>query len=81
MAQGYISLSLSAPTVDSAEATVRNSVATESEAQKSEGTGLSGVAPNYPVQLEDNRLQRPTAPNPNGCADVARTEHCTVTVR
>jgi hypothetical protein len=33
------------------------------------------------VQLEDKRLQRSTAPNPNGCADVARTGQCTVAVR
>jgi hypothetical protein len=46
---------LSAPTVDFAKATVRNSAATESEAQKSEGIRLSGVAPDYPVQLEDKR--------------------------
>jgi hypothetical protein len=37
------------------------------------GTGLSGVAPDCPVHLEDKHLQRSTAPNPNGCADVART--------
>jgi hypothetical protein len=45
----------------------------EVRAQKSENTGLSGVAPDCLVQLEDKRLQRSTAPNPNGCADVART--------
>jgi hypothetical protein len=33
------------------------------------------------VQLEDKRLQRSTAPNPNSCADVARTGQCTVDVR
>jgi hypothetical protein len=65
----------------SAKATVRNSVATEVRAQKSEGTGLSGVAPDCPVQLKDKRPQRSTAQNPNGCADVARTGQCTVTVR
>jgi hypothetical protein len=53
----------------------------ELEAQKSEGTGLSGVAPDCSVQLEDKRLHRSTTPNPNGCADVARTGQCTVTVR
>jgi hypothetical protein len=58
-----------------------NSAMTEVRAQKSEGTGLSGVAPDYPVQLEDKRLQRSTASNPNGCADVARTGQCTVAVR
>jgi hypothetical protein len=36
------------------------------------------VAPDCLVQLEDKRLQRSTAPNPNGCADVARTGQCTV---
>jgi hypothetical protein len=45
----------------------------EVRAQKSEGTGLSGVATDYQVQLEDKHLQRSTAQNPNGCADVART--------
>jgi hypothetical protein len=35
---------LSVPTVDSAKGTVSNSAATESEAQKLEGTGLSGAA-------------------------------------
>jgi hypothetical protein len=35
---------LSAPTVDSAKGIVRNSAAIESEAQKSEGTELSGAA-------------------------------------
>jgi hypothetical protein len=61
------------PTVDSAKGTVSNNVATELEAQKSEGTGLSGVALNCPVKLEDKAPQRSTAQNPNGCADVART--------
>jgi hypothetical protein len=67
--------------VDSAKGTVRNSAATESEAQKLEGTGLSGVAQDCPVQLEDKGLQRSTAQNPNGCADVARTGQCTMAVR
>jgi hypothetical protein len=52
-----------------------------SAAQKSESTGLSGVAPDCPMQLEDKRLQRSTALNPNGCADVVRTRQGTVTVR
>jgi hypothetical protein len=72
---------LSAPTVDSAKAIVHNSAATESEAKKSEGTRLYGVAPDCPVRLEDKRLQRSTAPIPNGCADMARTEQCIVIVR
>jgi hypothetical protein len=50
-----------------------NNAASEVRAQKSEVTGLSGVAPNCPVQQKDKRLQRSTAPNPNGRADVART--------
>ena len=54
-------------------ATVLNSAATEVRAQKSEVTGLSGVAPDCPVQQKDKELQRSTAPNPNGRADVART--------
>jgi hypothetical protein len=63
-----------------------DSASTEVRAQKSEGTELSGVAlsgmaPDCPVQLEDKRLQQSTAPNPNGCADVARTGQCTVAVR
>jgi hypothetical protein len=53
----------------------------ELEAQKSEHTGLSGVAPVYSVQQDNKTSQRSTAPNPNGCADVARTGQCTVTVR
>jgi hypothetical protein len=30
-------------------------------------------SPDCPVQQKDKRLQRSTAPNPNGHADVART--------
>jgi hypothetical protein len=45
------------------------------------GTRLSGVAPDCPAQLEDKRLQRPTAQKPNGCADVARTGQCIVVVQ
>jgi hypothetical protein len=41
--------------------------------QKSEVTGLSGVAPDCPMQQKDKGLQRSIAPNPNGRADVART--------
>jgi hypothetical protein len=53
----------------------------EVRAAKSEVTGLSGVAPDCPMQQDDKALQRSTALNPNGCADVARTGQCTVTVR
>jgi hypothetical protein len=37
----------------------------EVRAAKSERTGLSSVLPDCPVQQEDKRLQRATAPNPN----------------
>jgi hypothetical protein len=47
--------------------------------QKSERR--SQRAPDCPVQLEDKAPQQSTAPNPNGCANVARTGQCTVTVR
>jgi hypothetical protein len=50
------------------------STVANSDAQKSEGTGLSGVAPDCPMQQKDKELQRSTAPNPNWRADVARTE-------
>jgi hypothetical protein len=64
--------------VDSAKATVSNSTATEVRAAKSEGTGLSGAAPDYPVQQDDKDSNgRPTS-NPNDCADVAHTGQCTV---
>jgi hypothetical protein len=62
------------PTVDCAEL----QCATASR-QKSERK--SQRAPDCPVQLEDKRLQRSTAPNPNDCADVVRTGQCTVAVR
>jgi hypothetical protein len=61
--------------------TVMNCVAIEVRAQKSEVTGLSGVAPDCLVRQDDKALQWSTAPNPNGCADVARTGQWTVTVR
>jgi hypothetical protein len=47
--------------------------------QKSERK--SQRAPYCPVQQDDKRLQRSTASNPNGCADVARTGQCIVVVR
>jgi hypothetical protein len=57
-------------------ATMRYSAAAEVRAEKSEGTRLSGVAPDCPVQLEDKTYQQSTSLNPNGCADVARTRQC-----
>jgi hypothetical protein len=53
----------------------------EVRAQKSEGTGLSGVAPDCPVQQDDKGSNGRPALNPNGCVDVARTGQCTVAVR
>jgi hypothetical protein len=66
--------------VDCKRRSAVNSANAEVRAQKSEGTGLSGVAPNCPVQQDDKAPQRSTALNHNGCADMARTEQCTVTV-
>jgi hypothetical protein len=57
---------LSAPTVDSAKCTVGYSAAAEVRATKSEGTGLSGVAPDCPVLQEDKASNGRPAPNPNG---------------
>jgi hypothetical protein len=53
----------------------------EVRAGKLEVTGLSDVAPDCPVQQDDKALQWSTAPNPNGCADVARTGQYTVIIR
>jgi hypothetical protein len=53
----------------------------EVRAAKSEVTGLSSVAPDCPVQQGDKVPLWSTAQNPNGCANVARTGQCTVTVR
>jgi hypothetical protein len=55
------------------EMSERNSAAQKLEAQKSEGTRLSGVAPDYPVQLDDKGSNGQPASNSNSCADVART--------
>jgi hypothetical protein len=57
-----------------------NSAATEVRAQKSEGTGLSGVALECPMQQDDKRLQQSTTLNPNERTDVVRTGQCIVTV-
>jgi hypothetical protein len=54
-------------------ATVVDSVVAEVRAQKSEGTGLSDVAPDCPMQQDDKALQQSTTPNPNGRADVVHT--------
>jgi hypothetical protein len=61
---------LSAPTVDSAKATV----SLQSQKRRSQR------ALDCSVQLGDKRFQRSTAQNPNGCNDVACTGQYTVTV-
>jgi hypothetical protein len=48
---------------------------------QSEGTRLSGVALDCPVQQDDKDSNGRPASNPNGCADVARTGQCTMVVR
>jgi hypothetical protein len=50
-----------------------------SASQKSERR--SQRAPDCPMQQDDIGSNGRPAPNPNGCADVARTGQCTVTVR
>jgi hypothetical protein len=52
---------------------LQKSTVANNAVQKSEATELFGVAPDCRVQQKDKELQRSTAPNPNGCADVART--------
>jgi hypothetical protein len=70
-----------APTVDCADGNSGEQCHAKVRAAMSEGTGLSGVAPDYPVQLKDKSSNGRPAPNPNGYADVARTRQCTVAVR
>jgi hypothetical protein len=41
---------------------------------------MSGVAPDCPVQLQDKGSNGQLSPNPNWCADVARTGQWTMTV-
>jgi hypothetical protein len=58
-----------------------NSAAVEVRAAKSEGTGLSGVAPDCPVPQGDKAPTVDFAPNPNGWVTWRRTRHWTVSVR
>jgi hypothetical protein len=58
----------------------RLSTQRNSACPKSEGIRLSGVAPDCLVQQDDKASNGRPAPNPNGCADVARTGQCTVAV-
>jgi hypothetical protein len=57
------------------------SVAAEVSAAKSEGTGLSGVAPDYLMPQEDKAPTVNLAPNPNGWVTWRRTGQGTVPVR
>jgi hypothetical protein len=58
-----------------------NSAATEVRATKSERTGLSGVALDYPVLQGDKAPTVDFAPNPNGWVTWRRTGQPTVLVR
>jgi hypothetical protein len=58
-----------------------NSAATEVRAAKSEGTRLSGVAPDSPVLQGDKAPTVDFAPNPNGWVTWRHTGQCTVPVR
>ena len=57
------------------------SVAAEVSAVKSEGTGLSGVAPDYLMPQEDKAPTVDPAPNPNGWVTWRRTGQGIVPVR
>jgi hypothetical protein len=54
------------PTVDCADCSTVSTSEVRSQSAKSEHTGLFGVPPDCPMPQEDRRLQRSTAPNPNG---------------
>jgi hypothetical protein len=58
-----------APTVDFKREQCKSEVRAESQ----NTPDMSGVPPDCSVQLLDKEFQRSSAPNPNGCADVART--------
>jgi hypothetical protein len=62
-------------------ATVAYSTAVELRAAKSEGTGLSGVAPDCPVPQENKAPTVDRAPNPNSWVTWRRTGQGTVPVR
>jgi hypothetical protein len=51
----------------------REQCKSEVKAESQNTSDMSGVAPDCPVQLQDKGFQQSTAPNPNGCADVAHT--------
>jgi hypothetical protein len=56
-------------------ATVSYSAAAEVRAAKSEGTGLSGAAPDCPMPQEDKLSNGQPALNPNGWVTWRRTGH------
>jgi hypothetical protein len=58
-----------------------NSAVAEVRAAKSEGTGLFGVAPDYPMPQEDKAPTVDRAPNPNDWVTWRRTVQRTVPVR
>jgi hypothetical protein len=62
-------------------ATVSHSAAAEVRAAKSEGTGLSGVAPDYPMPQEEKAPTIDFALNPNDWVTWRGTGQCTVPVR
>jgi hypothetical protein len=70
-----------APTVDCKSTCHVNSAAVEIRAAKSEGTELSGVAPDCPVPQEYKAPTIDFAPNPNGWVTWRRTKQRTVPVR
>ena len=54
--------------------TMMNSAVQKSESRSQTSPDMSGVAPDCPVQLQDNGSNGQFAPNPNGRAVVARTD-------
>jgi hypothetical protein len=55
--------------------TMMNSATQKSERRSQRSPDMSRVAPDRPVQLQDNGSNGQIAPNPNGHADVAHTRH------
>jgi hypothetical protein len=67
-------------TVDSDSGNSAAQCAAEVRAAKSEGTGLSVVAPDCPVPQEDKAPTVDRAPNPNGWVMWRGTRQCTVPI-
>jgi hypothetical protein len=72
---------LLAPMVDSAKCYNMQQCRDRVRSAEVRGHRTVRVAPDCPLHQDDRWLQRSTAQNPNGCADVARTGQCTVAVR